>query len=416
MDDYSKINACRICANTRLIEVLNLGTQTLTGLFPKSKSEKLAAGPLQLVKCDETGDSNACGLVQLGHTYDKNVMYGSGYGYHSGLNPSMVKHLHGLVKEITGLVNPKAGDLIIDIGSNDSTLLQGYPKGGPDLIGIDPTGTAFKKFYPAHIKLIPEFFSAGTVSKHFQNRKARIVTSIAMFYDLDSPMDFVQEVRSVLAEDGIWTLEQSYLPAMLEVDAYDTVCHEHLEYYGLRQIKWMADRSGMKIVAVGLNDANGGSFRVTLAKKDAPYPEAEESVRRLLEKEKVLAGKGPYIAFRERVEKHRTELLSFIAEAKESGKKILGYGASTKGNVILQYCGLTEKDIPSIGEVNEDKFGRFTPGSKIPIIPEEEAKAQKPDYLLVLPWHFKEFIIEKEKDFLSSGGKLFFPLPRIEVV
>lgn len=416
MSACMEIEACRICGNRDLVPVLDLGSQVLTGIFPRSKEEELTSGPLELVKCDESSGRDACGLVQLRHSYDKVEMYGSRYGYHSGLNQSMVKHLHGLVRGILEMVELKSGDLVLDIGSNDATLLKAYPKNGPELVGIDPTAIAFKKYYPHHIRLLPEFFTAGAVEKHFQGRKARVVTSIAMFYDLDAPMEFVREVASLLADDGVWTLEQSYLPAMLDVNAYDTVCHEHLEYYALRQIKWMADRCGLKIAALGVNDTNGGSFRVTLAKQDAPYPEASENVRDMLQRERPLSGLGPLTAFRERVERHRTELSDFLRRAKREGKTVLGYGASTKGNVILQYCGLTEKEIPAIGEVNEDKFGCVTPGSRIPILPEAEVKARKPDYLLVFPWHFRDFIVKKEQDYLSSGGRLLFPLPRIEAV
>ena len=205
---------------------------------------------------------------------------------------------------------------------------------------------------------------------------------------------------------------------MLEKNAYDTVCHEHLEYYRLKQIQWMMDRVGLKILDVELNEVNGGSFSVTAARREAPYPEDNTQVTRLLNEEQ---GKGletlrPYEDFKNKVFRHRTELLGFIQKLKREGKNIFGYGASTKGNVILQFCGLTEKDIPYIAEVNEDKFGRYTPGTQIPIISEAEAKARKPDYLLALPWHFKENFLNREKDYLRSGGKLIFPLPAVEVV
>jgi hypothetical protein len=208
------------------------------------------------------------------------------------------------------------------------------------------------------------------------------------------------------------------MPTMLEVTAYDTICHEHLEYYGLKQIKWMADQVGLKIISVSLNDTNGGSFCLALAKKNADYPEAFVEMNVLFEKEKSMAlhTEAPYTAFTQRVIRHKQDLLDFFRNARADGKKVLGYGASTKGNVILQYCGLTSADLPFIAEVNTDKFGCFTPGTHIPIISEKEARAMRPDYFFVLPWHFRKGIVEREQAFLNQGGKLVFPLPEIDWV
>lgn len=412
MKAYTEISRCRICANKRLVPVLSLGTQALTGVFPRTRGEKVAAGPLELVKCAETGRGESCGLVQLRQSYDKKEMYSKRYGYHSGLNPSMVRHLGDRVRALLGLVRLGRGDLVVDIGSNDGTLLAAYPRQGETLVGIDPTAGQFRAHYPPGSQLIPDFFSARLLRKRFPGRKAKAVTSIAMFYDLDSPSAFVREVSGILADDGVWVLEQSYLPTMIEKNAYDTVCHEHLEYYGLRQIKWMTDRASLKIVDVELNDVNGGSFAVTVAKRSSPLREATKKVAALLRRERKYAGAAPYRAFRRNVMSHRRELLGMLRKIGSRGKTIAGYGASTKGNVILQFCGLGERDIPFIGEVNPDKFGCFTPGTLIPIVPEAAAKAALPDYLLVLPWHFKDFILKKEKDYRRAGGRLLFPLPR----
>lgn len=410
-----KIVKCRICGNTELIPVLSLGTQSLTGVFPKSRQERITAGPLELIKCSE--DGGGCGLLQLAHSYDLSELYGGDYGYRSGLNKSMVMHLQGKAKKITEMVSLKAGDLIIDIGSNDSTLLQAYPE-DLTLVGIDPTGRKFKQYYPPHISLIPEFFSASAFGAAFGARKAKVVTSIAMFYDLEAPESFVREVRDVLDDDGIWVFEQSYMPVMLEMNAYDTICHEHLEYYRLKQIKWMTDRAGFKILDVEFNDVNGGSFSVAAAPKGSSYRENTALVEKILAEEsaKGLHTLAPYEDFRVRMHAHREDLREFVDGAKSRGETILGYGASTKGNVILQFCGFTEADIPFIAEINKDKFGCFTPGTLIPIIPEDEARAMRPDYFMVLPWHFKENILHREKQYLEAGGRLLFPLPEIEVV
>ncbi|MFH2205128.1 MAG: class I SAM-dependent methyltransferase [Elusimicrobiota bacterium] len=416
MADYKEIDACRICGSSRLIPILELGCQALTGVFPKSREEKITAGPIELVKCDESGGADACGLVQLRQSYSKAEMYGSNYGYHSSLNRSMVEHLEDVVRRLTADIKPERGDIVLDIGSNDATLLKAYPHGaGLELTGIDPTGEKFRKYYPPHIRLIADFFTRESFAAAFPERQAKIVTSIAMFYDLDSPIDFMREVRSILHPEGVWVMEQSYLPAMLDATAYDTICHEHLEYYGLRQIRWMAERSGLKILDVETNDINGGSFAVRLARQDSARPENSPAIEKLLRQEEALAEMRPYEAFRERVLRQRESLVEFLRQAKAEGKRVLGYGASTKGNVILQYCGLTEADIPCIGEVNTEKFGCFTPGTRIPIVDEKQARADQPDYLLVLPWHFKSFFLKKETDFLRAGGKLVFPLPQIEI-
>lgn len=415
----SQINKCRICGNDNLISLLHLGEQALTGVFPKSKSDKITSGPLDLVKCHPKSENDkVCHLVQLHHSYDSSEMYGVNYGYRSGLNQSMVNHLNDLVKYVQTVADLKSGDLVIDIGSNDSTLLQQYPTDKElSLTGIDPTGIKFKSYYPKHIELIADFFTYENVKQKFGNRKAKIITSIAMFYDLENPISFVKDIYDSLADDGIWVFEQSYLPLMLQENAYDTICHEHLEYYGLYQINWMMDIIGFKIIDVELNDINGGSFRITVAKNNSNY-KVNSSVAQITNDENGLKLNSikPFEEFKQNVLKHKKELSNLIQKINSKGKRIFGYGASTKGNVILQYCNLSQKEIPFIAEVNEDKFGSFTPHTLIPIISEKEARQMKPDYFLVLPWHFKEGILKKEKEFLTNGGKFIFPLPKIEIV
>jgi hypothetical protein len=409
MGSSHEIHACRICGNQRLELVLDLGEQMLTGVFPRERGARLTAGPLRLVKC--AGGDEVCGLLQLQHSYPLQEMYGENYGYRSGLNASMIAHLGGRVEKIRSLVELRAGDLVVDIGSNDGTTLRAYPA-GPELVGIDPTGAKFAAHYPPHIALIPEFFSAAALRARYPGRRTKVVTSFAMFYDLEDPIAFMREVHSILADDGIWVLEQSYMPTMLETNSYDTVCHEHLEFYGLRQIQWMAERVGFRIVDVELNDTNGGSFAVTVARaRDgaAPTPEVERVLGS--ERELGLDTLEPYRAFAGRVEESRRGLRAFIEKARAEGQRVAGLGASTKGNVLLQYCGFGEREIECIGEVNTDKFGRFTPGTDIPIVSEDELFARKPDLLVVLPWHFREFFRKNPR---YQGQRLIFPLPRLE--
>lgn len=409
---YKTIEKCRICGNPNLAEVVNLGEMMLTGVFPRSKDKSVTSGPLSLVKC--IGPSHTCGLLQLKQSYDLRELYGLNYGYRSGLNKSMVDHLHGKVKKIRSMVELEDNDLIIDIGSNDGTTLAAYPSDGLDLVGIDPIGVKFKDFYKSHIKLISDFFSKNILVKNCKGKKAKIVTSFSMFYDLESPLSFMQEVCDVLDDEGIWVFEQSYMPAMLKTNSFDTICQEHLEYYALKQINWMADKAGLKIINIEFNDINGGSFSVVVAKKTSHYSEAS-NLEKVLEQERKAGFDDllPYVEFSNNIDKTKQELLGFIKKVKGKGKKIFGLGASTKGNVILQYCGITQQDIPLIGEVNVEKFGAYTPGTFIPIISEEALLANGPDYLLVLPWHFKEFFLKIQK---FNGIKLVFPLPQLEVI
>ncbi|MBI5692932.1 MAG: class I SAM-dependent methyltransferase [Verrucomicrobia bacterium] len=415
---YREITQCRICGNQHLVEVLNLGTQYLTGVFPRSKETTLSCGPVQLVKCSGSNRDLHCGLVQMKHSFSASEMYGETYGYRSGLNRGMVDHLHRKADQLMNRVRLGSDDLVLDIGSNDGTSLSRYPSRGPRLVGFDPSARKFRHYYRSDIELHIDFFSAAAFRRIYGDRKARIITSIAMFYDLEDPQGFADDVAAILADDGIWHLEQSYLPAMLETNSYDTACHEHLEYYALRQIEWIASRAGLRVIDVERNGVNGGSFAVTLAKTagkiSANQPAIEEL--RTLEMETGLDSAEPFSDFRTRIQRSRDELHGLLSRLQKEGKVVAGYGASTKGNVLLQFCSLGPREIPFIAEVNEDKFGCFTPGTGIPIISEAEANARAPDYYLVLPWHFREGIIRRELAFLKRGGRFIFPLPNVEVV
>jgi hypothetical protein len=408
---YTEIKKCRISGSPNLITVLSLGEQCLTGVFPKSPNEPITKGPLDLVWCPDSG------LLQMKQSYSSEEMYGDNYGYRSGLNSSMVRHLQQKIRTLEKMVKPKDSDLVIDIGSNDATSLKAY-SGKFRKVGIDPTGKKFKEYYTDDITLIPDFFSATTFKVNFPNKKAKIITSIAMFYDLENPMAFVKDIEAVLAEDGIWHFEQSYMPSMLRTNSYDTVCHEHLEFYSFKVVKNMLESCDLRVIDVQMNAINGGSFAITACKKNAPYKSNIPIINWMLKQEDDMGldTPRPYRDFEERVFRHRKNLKELIEALVADGKKIIGYGASTKGNVLLQFCGLTTKHIPFIAEVNEDKYGSFTPGTNIPIISEKEARAMKPDYFLVLPWHFKTGILEREKEFMAQGGKFIFPLPEIEIV
>lgn len=409
---YTKIEKCRVCKNKNLELVVDLGEQYLTGVFPKKEEMvKVTKGPLRLVKCHGQG----CGLLQLEHTYSPPEMYGENYGYRSGLNRSMVNHLQSKVQKIVGMTQLKKGDLVIDIGSNDGTTLGFYPN-DLELVGIDPTGKKFHKYYAPHVQLIPDFFSANLVTTKFGGKKAKVITSFSMFYDLEEPVEFANDIASVLdPANGVWIFEQSYMPMMLDTNSYDTICHEHLEYYGLKQIKWIVEAAGMKVVDVETNNVNGGSFSVVAALQGSQREVNTNVINKFLkdEEDRKLDTLTPYQAFFKRAQDSRKELTDFLHSAKKEGKTVCGLGASTKGNVVLQFCQLGTSDIPSIGDVNPDKFGAVTPGTLIPIEDEKKILESRPDYLLVLPWHFRDFFVRNPA---FKGRKLVFPLPQLEVV
>jgi len=384
----------------------------LTGVFPRVRNAQITKGPLRLVKCVA---DDGCGLLQLAHSYDLGEMYGDNYGYRSGLNASMVRHLSTKVARVCEFISLRSGDLVVDVGSNDGTTLGAYPESiGADLLGIDPTAAKFRQYYKPHIDLCADFFNADTLRKMRQSKRVRVLTSFSMFYDLEAPMVFMQDVHDVLADDGIWMFEQSYMPTMLDALSYDTVCHEHLEYYALKQVKWMADRVGLTIIDVEFNDVNGGSFSVMASKSGSGRRESP-MVARILAEERArgLDTLAPFEDFARRTEQSREGLRNFLLHAKAEGKTVAALGASTKGNVLLQYCGLTDKDIIEVGEVNPDKFGAMTPGTWLPINPEADVLARSYDYYLVLPWHFRRHFLANPD---YSGKTLVFPLPMLQSV
>jgi C-methyltransferase C-terminal domain/Putative zinc binding domain/Methyltransferase domain len=404
------ITHCRICGRPNLLTVLSLHELYLTGVFPRMRGQSVTKGPLELVWC---GD---CGLLQLKHSYDPNEMYGENYGYRSGLNTTMIEHLAQKARALVSMASIEAGDVILDIGSNDATLLKAFPD-ETRRVGIDPTGSKFAEHY-GEIELITDFFSADAVEVALDGARPRLITSIAMFYDLESPGAFVDDIARILSDDGIWHFEQSYMPSMLRTTAYDTICHEHIEFYSFAVVKDLLEACRMKVLDVEMNDINGGSFAVTAAKTEAPYTPNDPVIDWLLRQEAAmgLQTPAPFREFEERVFDHRLQLRELIEALVGSGKTVLGYGASTKGNVLLQFCDITEELLPAIAEVNDDKFGCFTPGTEIPIVSEAEAAAMRPDYYLVFPWHFKPAILGREAEFRARGGKFIFPLPEIAIV
>jgi hypothetical protein len=407
-----RIAHCRVCKGRDLRSVLNLGDQVLTGVFPRELPARITAGPLELAWC------SSCTLLQLAHSYDASEMYGSNYGYRSGLNRSMVEYLAQKARWLSKFCPLAEGDVVVDIGSNDGTLLKSYQVAGIQRIGIDPTAEKFREHYPSDIAVVPQFFSKRAFDSVARGGSAKLITSIAMFYDLEDPVAFARDIAACLADDGVWHLDQSYMPAMLRTNSYDTVCHEHVEYYSLATILRILEAAELELLDIAMNAANGGSFALSAAKRSSGHKPNLAVIDWVLQQEAKL-GLGtlePYREFEARVFRQRSDLQSLIHALCRAGKKIAGYGASTKGNVLLQFCGLTSREIICIADVNPDKHGAYTPGTGIPIVSEADARRERPDYYLVLPWHFKPGILQREQEYFANGGRMIFPLPEIEIV
>lgn len=402
-----KIKHCRSCKNIKLTKVYSLGKQSLTGIFPSKKNSKVTVGQLSMVLC------NKCKLLQLENNFNPHEMYGDNYGYRSSLNNSMVSHLKLKSKKLTSEYKFNINDNILDIGSNDGTFLSFFSKKF-NLYGCDPTIKKFSKYYRKDIKQIQDFFS----SKFFVNKKFKLITTISMFYDLPDPLKFAKEINSILAKDGIWHIELSYMPMMIKNISYDTICHEHLEYYSLHSLKYLLDKAGLKIINLSFNQTNGGSITLDVSKKSSKYKKCSYLISWILQSEKL----NRYNTIKKQKEffkackTHKILLKKLIKNLQEEGKTIYGYGASTKGNVLLQYFDLDKKQISYIADRNPKKFGLFTPGTRIPIISEKKSRATKPDYYLVLPWHFKNEILKRESKMLDKGTSFIFPLPKFSIV
>ena len=408
----TKIDMCRICSNKSLEIIMDFGDLALTGVF-LDQGKSVPRAPLQLSRCCD------CGLVQLAHTYDQAALYGDSYGYESHLNSSMVAHLKSKAQSLEAryLRNLKT-PTIVDIASNDGTLLSGYTNNQAKLVGIDPLISVVSDFYPENASKIAEFFTADSYFTS-NSQKANLVTSLSVLYDLDNPKKFVADIASILDEGGIWHFEQSYLPTMVDTLSYDTICHEHLLYLTLNDIKNLLEDSGLELIDASLNAVNGGSIAVTAQKLPATYGQSPFVSFLLNEESKKGYGTDlPIRNFAANSENHRIELKKLIAAYKEKGFEINALGASTKGNVLLQWLGLDQDYIESIGDINPRKFGKQTPGTGIPIVNETEVLNVKNtnSISIVLPWHFRNGIVTNCQSYIHKGGSLLFPLPQIEVV
>lgn len=397
------ITDCRSCASTNLTELVDFGEQYLSDF--REDNSKPPKYPLVLVICD------GCKLVQLRHTVPSAEMYHDRYGFKSGVSNSIKDDLKEVVVQGLTFRDPMAVHSWLDIASNDGTLLSYVPK---DIrrVGVDPVGFLCKEAEPHADKIVADFFDP----KHFEDEKFDVVTSISMFYDLDDPNKFVSGVKSVMSEGGLWIIQQNYLLTTLELNAIDNVCHEHLEYYTLLSLESLLERHGLEVVSVSTSMINGGSIRTFVARRGDYVPDGTVKIQRHLESVYGLQHIDAYERFGAKVAESIEDVRRAVRDANYYGKSVYIYAASTRGATIWQAAGFGPEQIKAAVERNPAKVGRMFSAIGVPIISEEQARAEKPDYMLIGPWFFADEILEREKDLLASGTNAIIPLPELRIV
>ncbi len=413
MNENFEIKKCRSCGSEELIPIISLGNQYIVN-FVDSKEEGNKC-PLDLILC------NNCKLIQLKHNAPPESMWGDQYWYKSGINRMIKEDLKDIVENAKRFSELKEGDFVVDIGSNDGTMLGFYGDKKIKLVGFEPSKNVAKEASSKGFHIINNFFNAESFKKEFGGKKAKIITAISMFYDLEDPNKFLQDVISILDKKGLFIIQQNYLVTMLENNAFDNICHEHREYYSLYSLKKLLEKYNLEIFDIEQNEINGGSIRTYIRFKDNEELISEEGnihIKEVEEKEKMLEldTKKPYIEFASRIESIKKELLDFLKKEKESGKKICGLGASTRGLVLLQYFGVGPDLIECIFDKNPEKEGKLAIGSWIPITSPDNIENYCPDYQLVLIWHIFKGIGEDEKKFVKNGGKFILPLQKFKIV
>lgn len=412
-----KRTTCRVCGSASLKKVIDLGPQYLQGSFVKPGKEMPSTRKIDctLVRCNPQEDENACGLLQMQHSVPPEILYAA-YWYRSGTNNTMRNHLKDIVDNVVKTIKNKKTPNVLDIGCNDGTLLGYYPKTFIKY-GCDPSDVAQEV---KDATVVQDIFPSEQLFSLLEGKKMDVITSIAMFYDLESPVDFVKGIKRFLSSTGVWVFEMSYMPRMLELDSYDTICHEHLEFYSLAVLEKILAMGGMKVFKISFNDINGGSIRCYATHKEnssLDQPANYKLINEIRQKEfdLELDTDKPYADFQKRIGRLKVQLHSLLVKLKKQGKKVHVYGASTKGNTILQWCNIDHKLVQYAAERNPDKYGASTLGTNIPIISEAESRAMNPDYYLVLPWHFKEEFLVREKAALDKGTGFIFPVPVVEI-
>ena len=410
-----EIKYCRSCGSKNLSPIISLGNQYVTN-FVEKDNERQFKCPLDLIICEN------CKLVQLKHNAPPESMWNEQYWYKSGISSTIKEDLKDIVNNSEKIANPKEEEIVIDIGCNDGTLLSFYKNENLKKVGFEPSKNVAKDAREKGFHVINNFFNYEDYKKDFGDKKAKIITAISMFYDLEDPNKFMEDIVSCLDKDGLFIIQQNYLLTMLINNAFDNICHEHREYYSLFSLNHLLEKYNLEVFDIVQNGINGGSIRTYIRFKGSDkINEPEGSKERLegikkKEKEMQLDTLKPYLEFASRINKIKENLLNFIKKEKENGRKICVYGASTRGNVILQYFNLDENLIFCVADKNPDKWDKKTVGSLIPIVSPKELRKIDPDYLLVMVWHFFEEIKNQEKEYFEKGGKFIVPLPNFKVV
>ena len=415
---HKNIQHCRVCGSADLTEVVSIEEQYLSPTFVETNKDNPLADirvPQTLVLCDRSNNTNACGLLQLKETVEPDYLYRE-YFYRSSVSDTMRKDLKNVVDDVIERVHLEDNDIVVDVGANDCTMI-GYFPSGLTRIGVEPAQNISWESVAPSIKIVNNYFSQDVLSGVLEDKKVKIFTSCAMFYDLDDPNSFVSDVKSLLHEEGVWCIQLSYLPLMLKnINFYD-ICNEHLEYYSLHTLNYLMKQNGLEIFDAAENDVNGGSVRVMIThlerkiEKTAGFKELID-----IEKQMNLFDKKTYIDFHEEILSLKNKIKNTIGVELKNGNTVLGLGASTKGNMLLQLFGIGKETIPYISERNPEKVGLKTLGTDIELISEERAREINPSYMLVLPWYFKSEIVAREKEYILNGGKLLFPMPYPHVV
>ncbi len=405
---------CKNCKSKKLEKILHLGSQPISSVFHNKKKKNLKKYPLDLFKC------RSCDLIQFSKLAPLEDMYGSTYGYRTSLSKYMINHMKEKYLKLNKASFLKNNSSILDIGSNDGTFLNFFANNKNrklKLFGMDPSSYKYKKYYNKKINLISDYFSKKKLDRHCRelgsDEKFDLITSYAMFYDIEDPNSFSKDIFNCLKKNGVWVLEFSYFPLLLKNLTYDQICHEHVTYYTLNTFQKIAKKNGFKILDISFNEINGGSIEVVCAKKNSFHKSKLIKINKILNEEKKI-NKNSYLNLGYRIENTKKILKILLKEINK--KDIIGYGASTKGNIVLNHCGLDEKNLSYICDANPYKFGRYTPGSNIKIISKQQMRKRKPKYLLVLIWSFRSEVIKQEINFLKNGGKLIFHLPMLHII
>ena len=402
---------CINCHSQKLKKIFSLGYQPISSIFYRTRKLKLRKYPLSLFEC------NICKLVQFSQKTPVTEMYGSNYAYKTSLSSDMVNHLLFKYKKLNKKLN-NSSCYIADIGSNDGTFLNFFSKRkNTTLFGIDPSAKVFKDNYKKNIYIINNFFSKKNLISYFNKnriikKKFDLITSFAMFYDLEKPNQFCSDISDILDKNGLWVSEFSYFPLLLKNLTYDQICHEHVAYYTLKTFKNLVNKNNLKIIDYSINEINGGSIEVVCAKKNSKHKPKSIKIKKILKDEGKINSKV-YERFNNRVKSTKISITNFL---KKNKGEVIGYGASTKGNVVLNYCKINSKFLPLICDANKNKINKFTPGSNIQIISKKKMRQINPKYLFVLIWPFRSEVIREEIKFIKSGGKMIFNLPRFHIV